>query len=188
MTSLPQLAWLPSPNESGRLHNAAPYLIVWHRPVGRYRPSIDWLRNPRAQASAHVITEGNGTGVDQATQLVAWHRKAWHACAFNDYSYGIEGDDDAWDGDDASALLSVARLTAFLCWRTGIPCQQAKRPTHDAGIATHAQLGRAGGGHADPTTDPAVIRHALQLTRRELDRGGFRHVWGRGNLRRLPAV
>ena len=77
---LPKLAWQESPNWSERSPGIVPYLIVAHRPVGSYHGSADWLCNPKAQASAHVLTEGNGTGVDEATQLVPWDKKAW-ACA-----------------------------------------------------------------------------------------------------------
>src|SRR5262245_22638017 len=77
--ALPKLAWQESPNQSTRSQGIVPYLIVAHRPVGSYHGSADWLCNPKAQASAHVLTEGNGTGVDEATQLVAWDKKAW-AC------------------------------------------------------------------------------------------------------------
>jgi hypothetical protein len=185
---LPDLAWQPSPNCSPRtLHRGQrPYLIVWHRPVGSYHGSVSWLCDPRSQASAHVVTEGNGTGVDEATQLVPWHLKAWHASSFNSISYGLEGDDDAWNGADSSALQSIARVTGFICLRTGIPCQIAKNPLHDAGIVTHAMLGRAGGGHTDPTGDDlTVIRKAIRLTQREIDRGGYRRTWGRGSFYRI---
>src|SRR5215208_7378013 len=94
------LTWKPSPNQSTRMHGIKPYLIICHRPVGKYGPSIDWLRNPKSQVSSHIITEGKGTGVDQATQLVAWDRKAWAAASFNSAGYQLEIDDDAWDGDD----------------------------------------------------------------------------------------
>ncbi len=184
---LPQLAWQESPNQSGRaLHKGAvPFLIVVHRPVGSYHGSADWLCNPKSQASAHVLTEGNGTGVDVATQLVAWDRKAWHAMAFNSISYGIEVDDDAWDGGDKGAFLTAARIVAFLCARTGIPAAQARNPLANAGVVRHADLGAAGGGHTDPTLDATLWRGFLRQVVRELDRGGFRKTWGRGRLAKV---
>jgi N-acetyl-anhydromuramyl-L-alanine amidase AmpD len=185
--TLPKLAWRESPNQSARnLHaGAAPYLIVVHRPVGSYHGSVDWLCNPRAQASAHVVTEGNGTGVDVATQLVAWDRKAWHAMAFNSVSYGIEVDDDAWDGDDKGALLTAARIVAYLSLKTGIPIEWSTDPLHRPGVVRHFDLGRAGGGHTDPTTDPRLWHGFLRECQRQLDRGGFRRSWGRGRLARI---
>src|SRR5262245_20419218 len=132
---LPPLAWRESPNQSARTLQSGhvPYLIVWHRPVGSYHGSIDWLCNPRSQASAHVITEGAGTGVDRATQLVAWDRKAWACAAFNSASYNIEVDDDAWNGNDPGALERAARIGAWLSWKTGIPDAWSKDPLRDPG-------------------------------------------------------
>src|SRR6187397_2341234 len=94
------LPYRRSPNQSHRSPGVVPYLIVWHRPVGSYHGSVDWLCNPASQASAHIVTEGKGTGVDVATQLVPWHEKAWTQGSFNSASYGIEVDDDAWSGKD----------------------------------------------------------------------------------------
>jgi hypothetical protein len=68
---LPKLDWQESPNQSARSPGIVPYLTVAHRPVGNHRGSADWLPNPKVQASAHVLTEGNETGVDEATQLLA---------------------------------------------------------------------------------------------------------------------
>lgn len=187
MTTLPPLAWRESPNQSARNLQAghAPFLIVAHRPVGSYHGSISWLCNPKAQASAHVLTEGNGTGVDVATQLVPWDRKAWHAMAFNSISYGIEIDDDAWDGDDHGAFLTAARIFAFLSHKTGIPLEQSKNPLNRPGVVRHFDLGRAGGGHTDPTTDPVIWRGFLRECNRQLQIGGFRRIWGRGRLQRI---
>ena len=184
---LPKLAWRPTPNQSFRNLNAGqhPYLIVIHRPVGSYHGSVEWLCNPRAQASAHILTEGNGTGVDVATQLVAWDRKAWHAMAFNSISYGIEVDDDAWDGDDTGAFQTAARIAAFLCHKTGIPPEHSKDPLHKPGIVRHYDLGRAGGGHTDPTTSPLIWARFLRRVGEELNRGGFRKTWGKGTLARI---
>ena len=179
------LPFLRSPNFSERRHGITPYLIVVHRPVGKYGVSRDWLRNPAAQVSAHIITEGNTTGVDVATQLVAWDKKAWACAIFNSPSYNLEIDDDAWNGDDLGAAFTAARIVGFLARRTGIPPHQSRNPLHDAGIASHFQLGRAGGGHTDPTTDPTLWRWFLRQCLREYDRGGYRQSWGRGRLVRI---
>jgi N-acetyl-anhydromuramyl-L-alanine amidase AmpD len=182
------LPYKRSPNQSARLHGIRPYLLVLHRPVGKYGPSIDWLRNPRARASAHIITEGNNTGVDVATQLVPWGRKAWTQGSFNSASYGIEVDDDAWDGDDLGAAFTAARIIAFLSTRTRIPCEwpsNGRYPHQKPGIYRHYDLGVAGGGHTDPTTDLAYWRWFVRQCQREKDRGRFRSSWGRGRLLRI---
>lgn len=184
---LPKLAYRESPNQSPRtLHKGVkPYLIVVHRPVGSYHGSASWLCNPRSQASAHILTEGNKTGVDVATQLVPWHRKAWHAQAFNSVSYGIEVDDDAWNNVDKGAFLTAARIVAFICHKTGIPAVQSKRPTHQPGIVRHYDLGAAGGGHTDPTLNNVLWNTFLRRVRLELMLGGFRKHYGKGTWQAL---
>jgi N-acetyl-anhydromuramyl-L-alanine amidase AmpD len=184
---LPKLASQWSPNQSDRNLQVGekPYLIVVHRPVGAYHGSADWLCNPRAQASAHILTEGNGTGVDEATQLVPWDRKAWHASAFNSISYGIEVDDNAWDGSDPGAFETAARIVAFLCMKTNIPPVWSRDPLHKAGIVRHYDLGRAGGSHTDPTLNPNLWAEFIVQVREELARGGFRKTWGRGKLAKI---
>lgn len=182
------LPYRPSPNQSARSPGVTPYLIVWHRPVGSYHGSVDWLCNPASQASAHIVTEGNKTGVDVATQLVPWDRKAWTQGTFNSASYGIEVDDDAWNGKDPHALDVAARIGAWLTWKTGIPAAWSRNPLTTPGHVFHSDLGRAGGGHTDPTgipPDPAIRRAFMLKIKRELVRGGFRDVWGRGRLYRV---
>ncbi len=182
---LPKLEWRESPNHSERSPGIVPYLIVAHRPVGKYHGSADWLCNRRAQASAHVLTEGNGTGVDEATQLVRWDKKAWACASFNSASYNIEVDDNAWDGTDPDALRVAARIFAFICFKTGIPPVQSKHPLHDPGIVRHIELGRAGGGHTDPTEDVALWRSFIKMVDKELRHAGFRKTWGRGSFKRI---
>jgi hypothetical protein len=160
---------------------SAPWLIVVHRPVGSYEGTLEWLRDPRSKASAHVVTEG----FNRATQLVQWHRKAWTCAAFNSASYNVEVDDDAWDGTDPDALATAARIVAFLCKRTGIPPSWTRQPTHTPGVCRHLDLGRAGGGHTDPTTDETLWRGFVAMVRSEHERGGFRPTWGVGTLARI---
>lgn len=179
------LPFFESPNQSDRSHGITPYLIVVHRPVGKYGPSISWLRNPKAEVSSHIITEGNKTGVDVATQLVPWHKKAWAAALFNSPGYQLEIDDDAWDGDDLGAAFTAARICAFIGWKTGIPMTWSQNPTHTPGLIRHYDLGRAGGGHTDPTTDKVFWRWFVRQCVRERDRGDFRKTWGRGRFVKL---
>jgi hypothetical protein len=181
--TLPKLVWRPSPNWSERSPGVIPYLIVAHRPVGNYHGSADWLCNLKAQASAHVLTEGNGTGVDEVTQFVPWDKKAWGCASFNSASHNIEVDDNAWDGTDPGALAAAARVFAFICHKTGIPAKHSKNPLHEPGIVRHFDLGRAGGGHTDPTQDLAIWNRFIKMVGNELQRGGFRKTWGRGTLR-----
>jgi hypothetical protein len=178
---LPHLREHASPNQSARLHGLTPYLIVVHRPVGAFAGAEATLTDPAAQVSAHVLTDSNR----EAVQLVPWDRKAWACASFNSASYNIEVDDLAWDGSDPAGLATAARIVAFLCTRTGIPPTWTLQPTHAAGVCRHYDLGRAGGGHTDPTTDVRVWRAFMAKVRGEYDRGGFRPSWGVGTLHRI---
>lgn len=158
-----------------------PYLIVVHRPAGGYKQSEGWLCNPTAEASAHILTDSNR----EAVQLVPWHRKAWAAASFNSASYNVEVDDDAWNGKDPAALATAARVVAYLAFNTGIPPAWTRNPTHTPGVLRHLDLGRAGGGHSDPTTDTNLWVRFLSMVKAEHTRGGFRKVYGVGDLTRI---
>lgn len=178
--TLPNLAFHESPNRSQRLHGMIPWLIIAHRPVGEYKPSRDWLSNPRSRASAHVITEGHGTGVDVATQLVPWDQKAWAAAIFNSPSYNLEVDDDGWDGDDWGAFYTGAHIAAFICHKTGIPPVWTHAPMHMAGLTRHLDLGKAGGGHTDPTHNLTVWENFIRQVHHDVKHTQFRKTYGHG--------
>lgn len=182
---LPPLRQHASPNVSDRLHGIVPFLVVLHRPVGSYASAEATLRDdtrpPKERVSAHILTDSNR----EAVQLVAWDRKAWTDGEFNSSSYNLEIDDDAWNGNDPAALATAARITAFLCKRTGIPPTWTHHPHEVPGVCRHFDLGRAGGGHTDPTTDVQVWRRFMQAVADEHARGGFRPVWGVGALHRI---
>lgn len=183
---LPPLRQHPSPNQSARLHGLVPYLIVLHRPVGAFAGAEATLTDPchdhpEDAVSAHILTDSNR----EAVQLVPWDRKAWTCASFNSASYNLEIDDRAWDSSDPAALQTAARITAFLCKRTGIPPAWSLSPTHTPGVCRHYDLGAAGGGHTDPTTDAQRWRQFMGLVRGEYDRGGFRPTWGVGQLRHI---
>jgi N-acetyl-anhydromuramyl-L-alanine amidase AmpD len=187
-TVLPPLEWHPSPNYSQRHHGIVPYLIVLHRPVGSYQSALTTLTKPRGDASvsSHVLVgRPQGWGVVCA-QLVPWDQKAWTCAAFNSMSYNLEIADAAWTGDDEQSLAAAARLVAFLCTRTEIPPTWTPRPLDIAGVTRHFDLGRAGGGHTDPTTDTEVWRAFMRRVQAEHKRGGFRKTYGRGRLVQLP--
>jgi hypothetical protein len=181
VTTLPELSWHESPNHSSR-RGIVPYLIVVHRPVSSYASALRTLTTPagNGSVSAHVLTEH-----DRATQLVPWDEKAWSCVAFNAASYNLEVDDNAWDGTDSVAWRKAARLVAYLCHKTGIPATWTQSPTHTPGVCRHYDLGRAGGGHTDPTTDAAKWRAFMQGVRTQLVAGGFRDKYGRGYLEHL---
>jgi hypothetical protein len=179
--TLPPLTQHPSPNQSQRLSTQAPYLIVVHRPVGSYAGATATFLNPASQVSAHVLTHGT----DEAAQFVAWNKKAWACEAFNSTSYNIEVDDDAWNGRNVAAMNTAARIVAFLCKRTGIPPAWTTQPHSAPGVTRHYDLGLAGGGHTDPTTDAQLWRRFIAKVQAEYDLGGFRPTWGIGTLARI---
>lgn len=83
-----------TPNQGGSI---TPSLLVMHFTAGASaESSIDWLRNPRSKASAHLLVARDGA----ITQLVAFNRRAWHAGesvwkgrrSCNDFAIGIELD------------------------------------------------------------------------------------------------
>ena len=83
-----------SPNKRGLLK---PSYLVIHYTAGRNAAStINWLTNPDARASAHIIIGRDGS----ITQLVPFNRIAWHAgtsqweglSGMNNHSIGIELD------------------------------------------------------------------------------------------------
>lgn len=182
---LPPLELHPSPNVSAREHGVTPYLIVVHRPAGSFASALaaltDDTRPMRDRVSAHLLTDSSR----RAAQLVPWHRKAWTCAAFNSASYNVEVDDAAWNGRDLGAFATAARIVAYLCKRTGIPPAWTRDPLNTPGVTRHLDLGRAGGGHSDPTTDIELWRRFVAAVAIEHRRGGFRPVYGIGELRRI---
>lgn len=182
---LPPLLYRRSPNQSSR-HGEKVHLVVCHRPVGSYQGSIDYLCEPTVynpdgsvksgpNASAHVITKPGGL---EATQLVGWNGKAWACAAFNAFSDNIEFSDEMWAGNDPDGLAVAARIVAFRCHVRGIPPMWTRDPAHTPGVARHYDLGIAGGGHTDPTTDNSLWAAFMRMVAVEFARGGFRASWG----------
>jgi N-acetylmuramoyl-L-alanine amidase len=89
------VAFVPTPNKGGTLRDGRPKFIVMHFTAsGSARGSIDWFRNPRAKASAHLVIGPDGA----VTQMAELNAKTWHAgrsgwkgiAGLNDHSVGIE--------------------------------------------------------------------------------------------------
>jgi N-acetylmuramoyl-L-alanine amidase-like protein len=168
---LPPLVQRKSPNYSSR-HGAEITHLVWHATAGAYLPSVDWLCNPAAQASAHLVLREDG---GECTQLVHLIDKAWHAVAANGYSVGVEHASKGAGFASHQQLLESARVFGWLCWHLDIPpVFGLHRPS---GIVRHRDLGIAGGGHTDGPTDTVWFHEYLPAVQREVARGGFRKVW-----------
>ena len=70
------------------------YLIMHYTATPSAENAINWFKNPRSRASAHVVVSRDG----KVTQMVPFNLKAWHAgqsewnnlIGMNNYSIGIE--------------------------------------------------------------------------------------------------
>ena len=124
------------------------------------------------EASAHVVLKEDG---GEATQLVPWAAKAWHAAGANSYTLGIEMAGFTAARNLETQLARAARIVGFWCHRLQVPA--VHRMDARGGIARHRDLGAFGGGRSDPggfDFDAFVAR-----VRREVERGGFRPSWGK---------
>jgi hypothetical protein len=149
---LPPIKWTPSPNYSSRGGQKV-RLICTHDCEGSYAGSVAWFAMSKSQVSAHLVLREDG---GEATQMVAWGDKAWHACNFNPFSEGIEAAGFASKGLGSPELDSLAALVAWRLLKNDIPCQEATAANMWTGYTTHAKLGAAGGGHHDWTENGAV--------------------------------
>lgn len=168
---LPPLVQRKTPNQSSR-NGACISHLVWHATAGPYEPSISWLCNPAAQASAHAVLREDG---DELTQLVRLELKAWHAVAWNGFSVGIEHASLGAGFASAAQLERSARLFGWLCLHLSIPpVFGLHRPK---GIVRHRDLGVAGGGHSDGPSDQVWFHEYLPAVQRELAQGGYRKTY-----------
>ena len=138
----PPIRWVPAatanytPGRSG----AAIGTIVIHATDGRYAGTLDWFRDPSAQASAHyVIRASDG----EITQMVAEADTAFQVRGFNRGSIGIEHEFDPEHGIGYTDIeyRSSAALVCVIAKRYGIPADRAH-------IRGHSEI--PGADHADP--------------------------------------
>ena len=149
--ALPALKHVPSPNYS--LRGPTPVrLFVVHDCEGSYAGSVGWFAQVRSQVSAHLVLRKDGL---EATQCVAMDRKAWHACAANPYSDSLELEGFEKDGFGDAELDAAAAIVAWGLKRRALPCRWAEHGEGE-GFCSHYDLGAAGGGHFDITTDRGV--------------------------------
>jgi N-acetyl-anhydromuramyl-L-alanine amidase AmpD len=156
-------------------NGARPALIVIHATEGHNRPQSiadlvnlgAWFDDPRAQASSHVATDGDGT----SARFVWDGAKAWHVVGFNRVSLGIE---QVWAPGDQWTDVQVketARWVARWSRMHGIPIREGAvsgQAVVRAGVIRHSQLGTFGGGHHDPGDAypfKTLLRHARWYAR-----------------------
>jgi N-acetyl-anhydromuramyl-L-alanine amidase AmpD len=171
-------------NQSSR-EGPKPRLIVLHvttdahsdsPPVVRDQPGIKdlkrlgaWFDSPQAQVSSHVANDADGNDA----RYVLDRRKAWTQVAFNSVSLSIEQiattgfNRRKWMVKREPQLENTARWIAHWHRRWNIPIRRAEVSGNvviRSGVATHKQLGEAGGGHDDP--GPGYpFNHVLALAR-----------------------
>lgn len=71
------VVWRPSPNFNSRSGSRVEMVVI-HTCEGGYSGCASWLRNSRAQASAHYVVREDGREV---SQLVDENNRAWHVAA-----------------------------------------------------------------------------------------------------------
>lgn len=82
-------AFAKTPNQGGAI--TPQYLVIHFTASHSAQVAINWLTNPDAKASAHVVIARDGT----ITQLVPFNQEAWHAGKSH------------WDGHDGLNHLSL---------------------------------------------------------------------------------
>lgn len=143
-------------NQSSR-SGVRPRLIVLHstestevKGSGDLAAIAAYFDNPAAQASSHVITDGDGN----SARCVPDAAKAWTCVSFNSLSLNIEQ-----IGRAASTVWSeeiqreTARWIAKWSKDWGIPIVRGAvsgTSVTRSGVVFHSELGAAGGGHSDP--------------------------------------
>lgn len=169
---LPPLLWKSSPNFSSR-KGARVDLIVLHSTEGGYGGSVAWFQQSRSAVSAHFVLREDGA---EATQMVHLADKAWHACAFNARSIGLECAGFAAKGLADAEWRAAAAIVAYLLHHLQIPLRFARAGV-GPGFCRHFDLGKAGGGHGDPTTSDAVWQRVMALITEEYAKVDAGHVW-----------
>jgi N-acetyl-anhydromuramyl-L-alanine amidase AmpD len=191
LVACPSLAFAVKPdyvrivgNQSSR-EGSKPKLIVLHvttdansdsPPVVRDQPGLKdlkqlgaWFDNPQSAVSSHVANDRDGNDA----QYVRDRRKAWTQVAFNSVSLSIEQiattgfSRRKWLDKRKPQLKNTAKWIAHWHRKWNIPIRRAEvsgSTVTKSGVATHKQLGQAGGGHSDP--GPGYpFGHVLKLAR-----------------------
>lgn len=151
-----------SPNQSKRIHgNAAVRLIVCHTPEGGYAGAVATCMNPANEVSYHRLYKKDGT---EATQLVPFSRKAWHAGPVNSLSDGlsVEGFARHFSLTDAGTKEFAKGVAERLFARKLTP-QWTTDPAK-GGFCRHGDLQS---NRTDPTPDLAEWRQFVRMVRAE---------------------
>ncbi len=181
---LPPLRWDASPNHYQGRGGRKITLLVAHDEEGFLRSSEALFDLPSSHVSAHYIVSADGSDI---VQMVKDEDAAWHACAFNLQSIGVEKDGFASKGYSDVEEITTARLFAHLADKWDVPIVYSKGGL-TSGITSHWSLGRAGGGHSDPEPSDAYIQKFIGLVKQEYDAGRYPKIYlaGRPPLQPQP--
>lgn len=170
---LPKLLWKPSPNFYPGRGGARVDKIIVHDTEGSYGSAVAWFAQRASRVSAHFVVKEDGS---EATQMVDVGDSAWHVCAFNRSTIGVEMAGFAAKGFGSSEWLAVASIVAFHLHHLQLPNKWAKGGV-GPGFCRHYDLGRAGGGHSDPTTDDKKWLEFCAMVTAAYDHGNFPALW-----------
>jgi hypothetical protein len=193
---LPRIVDRGTRNQSGRNFHRRGNLVVLHDPEGSYASAIATCQRAGSQVSYHAIYNGLLGRDAEVAQLVGWHRKAWHAAAFNDESIGLciagfylpaaLGPRSTPKGRaplPPAALWTFARITGYVLKSNGIRAVWNRTPWDGkGGFCRHADLGArgtGGQGRRDPM-DAGPFAIFARMVQAEVRRGGYRapDSWG----------
>lgn len=165
---LPLFRWDPSPNHYVGRGGREITVLVAHDEEGFEASSEALFDLASSHVSAHYIVKADGSDI---VQQVRDGDAAWHACAFNLWSIGVEKDGFASKGYSDVEEITTARLFAHLAdkWKIPIVYCDGNSP----GITTHWKLGRKGGGHTDPEPNDEYAVKFVALVKQEHDAGRF---------------
>ena len=152
MFVLPKLKWVTSPNFHAGRNAPAVTQIVLHDCEGSYAGAVSWFSQRQSDVSSHFVLKEDGK---EATQMVHYADTAWHACAANAHSIGVEMGGVAKRGYPDVEIAAATNVVAYLLHRFKLPCRFAEHGA-GSGFCRHYDLGAAGGGHYDPVTDPKM--------------------------------
>jgi len=186
---LTQDPWLPplredlSPNHYQGRGGRKITLLVAHDEEGFMAGSEALFAMASSHVSAHYLVKADGSDI---VRMVRDEDAAWHACAFNLNSIGVEKDGFASKGYSPTEEVTTARLFAYLANKWSIPIVYSKGGI-TPGITSHWSLGKAGGGHSDPEPNDDYIMRFIALVKQEHDAGRFPRGYEPGQVAPKPS-
>jgi N-acetylmuramoyl-L-alanine amidase len=140
-----------------------PRLLVVHIMQGTLVGTDRWFRNPASQVSAHF-------GTSRAGDLIQWvdtKDTAWHACAANSYSIGIENEGSSGDRLTDAQIHQIALVLRWAYNHHSIPLWLNQHPLTGRGLSYHALGGTEWCNHPDCPGTP-IVDQLEEIVRRTI--------------------